>query len=222
MSASLISAAVVAVALVAIPAQPQTNRTWLSVDGERGEGQPKNGPPEQKPGEKPNAPDKPMTVAKVKEGLYVIRGPFSLCGPGGCRGDSPTVNTGLWHEAGDVIVRVTPAGVILVDDKFEWHAQELLEKIRSITALPIKYVLNSHYHADHTGGNAAMIAQGALIVTSRNMRDEYLGIGGRIGGASGGNAPIPVPQIVFGGDSGAVYLGGVEAQMWYFGRAHTG
>jgi cyclase len=159
------------------------------------------------------------TVEKVKEGLYVIRGPFSLCGPGGCRGDSPKVNTGLWHEAGDVIVRVTPAGVILVDDKFEWHAQELLEKVRSITPLPIKYVLNSHYHTDHTGANAAMIEQGALIVTSRNMRDEFLGVGGRPGR---GDAPIPVPQIVFGGDFGAVYLGGVEAQMWYFGRAHTG
>lgn len=223
MRASLISAAVVAAVMVAVPAQPQTNRKWLSVDGERGDGQPKDAPPEQKPGEKPNSPDKPMTVEKVKEGLYVIRGPFSLCGPGGCRGDSPKVNTGLWHEAGDVIVRVTPAGVILVDDKFEWHAQELLEKVRSITPLPIKYVLNSHYHVDHTGANAAMIEQGAVIVTSRNMRDEFLGIGGGImGGATIGNASNPVPQIVFGGDFGAVYLGGVEAQMWYFGRAHTG
>jgi cyclase len=219
MRVSLISMAVVAVAILALPAQPQSSRQWLSVDGERGDGQPRNAGPEQKPGEKPNAPDKPMTVEKIKDGIYVIRGPFSLCGPAGCRGDSSKVNTGLWHEAGDVIVRVTPAGVILVDDKYEWHAQELLEKVRSITSQPIKYVLNSHYHGDHTGANAAMIEQGALVVTSRNMRDEFLGVGGRAGR---GNAPTAVPQIVFGGDSGAVYLGGAEAQMWYFGRAHTG
>jgi glyoxylase-like metal-dependent hydrolase (beta-lactamase superfamily II) len=68
-----------------------------------------------------------------------------------------------------------------------------------------------------------MIAQKALMVTSRNMRDEYLGVGGgRMGGPRSGDAPIPVPQIVFGGDSGGLYLGGVEAQMWYFGPAHTG
>jgi hypothetical protein len=69
MRSSLISAAVAAV-IVSVPAQPQTNRKWLSVDGERGDDQPKNASPEQKPG------DKPMTVEKVKEGLYVIRGPY--------------------------------------------------------------------------------------------------------------------------------------------------
>ncbi len=68
-----------------------------------------------------------------------------------------------------------------------------------------------------------MIAQKALMVTSRNMRDEYLGVGGgRMGGPRSGDAPIPVPQIVFGGDSRAVYLGGLEAQMSCFGPAHTG
>src|SRR5206468_5161221 len=74
-----------------------------------------------------------------------------------------------------------------------------------------------------TRRSSDLIKEGALIATSRTMRDEFLGIGGGfMGGATVGKASNPAPQIVFGGDFGAVYLGGVEAQMWFFGRAHTG
>jgi cyclase len=162
------------------------------------------------------APDRPMTVEKVKEGLYVIRGPFSACGPGGCRGSSPkALSDGLPHEAGDVAVRVTPDGVILVDDKFPWQVEELLAKVKSITPQPIKYVLNSHYHQDHSGANAAMLAHGFEVIAQRNLRDEILGKGGSMR-----NEPAAAPRIAFG-DFGALYLGGVEVQMFYLGRAHT-
>lgn len=160
--------------------------------------------------------DKPMTVEKVKEGLYVIRGPFSLCATQGCRGPAPKAAAdGLMHEAGDVAVRVTPDGAILVDDKFPWNVEELLEKVKSITPQPIKYVLNSHYHQDHTGANAAMLERGFEVIAQRNLRDEILGKGG-----SRRNEPAAAPPSVFG-DFGALYLGGVEVQMLYLGRAHT-
>jgi len=161
-------------------------------------------------------PDKPMTVEKIKEGLYVIRGPFSVCGPQGCRGSSPkALADGLMHEAGDVAVRITRDGVILVDDKYAWQAEELLAKVKSITTQPIKYVLNSHYHPDHTGANATMLEHGFEVITQRNLRDEILGKGGTLR-----NEPAAAPRIVFG-DFGALHLGGVEVQMLHLGRAHT-
>jgi cyclase len=161
-------------------------------------------------------PDKPMAVEKVKDGLYVIRGPFSVCGPQGCRGPMPkALADGLPHEAGDVAVRVTPDGVILVDDKFPWNVPELLERVKGITPQPIKYVLNSHYHQDHTGANAAMLEHGFEVIAQRNLRDEILGKGSTMR-----NEPAAAPGVVFG-DFGAVYLGGVEVQMLYLGRAHT-
>ncbi len=161
-------------------------------------------------------PDEPMTIEKVKEGLYFVRGPFSACGPAGCRGPAPqALADGLPHEAGDVAVRVTPDGVILVDTKYPWHVDELLEKVRSVTSQPIKYVLNSHYHPDHTGANATMIERGYEVIVQRNLRDEILGLGG-----SRRNEPAAAPHSVFG-DFGAVYLGGVEVQMLYFGGGHT-
>jgi len=161
-------------------------------------------------------PDEPMTIEKVKDGLYVVRGPFSVCGPAGCRGASPqALADGLPHEAGDVAVRVTAEGVILVDTKFPWHVEELLEKIRSVTPQPIKYVLNSHYHPDHTGANAAMLERGYELVVQRDLRDEILGEGG-----SRRNEPAAAPRVVFG-DFGAVYLGGAEVQMLHLGGGHT-
>src|SRR5580765_3705273 len=58
----------------------------------------------------------PMRVEKVKDGLYVIRGPFLKCGTRGCRPNGP--DDGLIHEPGDVALRVTSEGLILIDDKY--------------------------------------------------------------------------------------------------------
>ncbi len=59
-------------------------------------------------------PERPMQVEKVKENLYVLRGPFNKCAPNGC---GAYADDGFLHEAGDVAVRVTPEGLIVVDDK---------------------------------------------------------------------------------------------------------
>ena len=47
------------------------------------------------------------------------------------------------HEAGDVAVRVTSEGLILVDDKFDNNVAEIMEKAKSVSSLPIKYLLNT-------------------------------------------------------------------------------
>ena len=65
----------------------------------------------------------PMRADRVKDGLYVIRGPFLYCMrgcPPGQKGD------GLVHESGDVALRVTPAGLVVVDDKFPDQAADVL------------------------------------------------------------------------------------------------
>jgi cyclase len=49
-------------------------------------------------------------------------------------------------------------------------AKELLAEIRNVTDLPIRYVVNTHYHLDHTGGNAVFKQEGATIVAQRNVR----------------------------------------------------
>src|SRR5271170_1162833 len=76
----------------------------------------------------------PIGIQKLKDDLYVIG-----------------VTKGV--GAGNVAVYVTNEGVILVDDMFDRNHDELMEKLKTITDQPIKYVLNTHQHDDHSGGN---------------------------------------------------------------------
>jgi glyoxylase-like metal-dependent hydrolase (beta-lactamase superfamily II) len=146
-------------------------------------------------------------IDKVKDNLFVVRGPFVPCSTRGCRPNGS--DDGLIHEPGDVAVRVTPAGVILIDDKYPENLSEVLEQIRSVTPLPIRYMLNSHHHGDHVSGNANFRAMGIDVIGHRNIRENFLKI-----------KQPGEPNIVFA-DYGAVYLGGVEVQLLYFGRGHT-
>jgi cyclase len=149
----------------------------------------------------------PMRIEKVKEGLYVVRGPFLQCAPRGC---GPNVtDDGLIHEAGDVAVRVTSDGVLLVDNKFPEHVADVLALVKTVTPQPVKYVLNSHHHGDHTSGNIKIRELGIDVVGHKNIREGFLRI-----------KQAGPPNITFA-DQAAVYLGSAEAQLFYFGRGHT-
>ena len=149
----------------------------------------------------------PARVDKVKDGLYVVRGPFVACGTRGCRPGG--ADDGLIHEAGDVAVRVTPEGLILVDDKYPEFVPEVLARIREISPLPVKYLLNSHHHGDHVSGNGPIRQMGIDIIGHRNIRENFLRI-----------KQAGEPNITFA-DQGAVHLGGVEVQLHWLGRGHT-
>jgi glyoxylase-like metal-dependent hydrolase (beta-lactamase superfamily II) len=154
---------------------------------------------------------RPMWAEKVKEGLYVIRGPLGPCLPMPCPAVATPVNPdGLLHEPGDVAVRVTPEGLILVDTKFAYNIPELLDVIKTISDQPIKYVLASHYHADHNGGIGEMIKLGATVVVNEQLRDAY--DRSKRDGSS--------PQVTFG-DYGSIQLGGVKVEMHHFATGHT-
>jgi glyoxylase-like metal-dependent hydrolase (beta-lactamase superfamily II) len=151
-------------------------------------------------------PAKPMQIEKVKDGLYVIRGPFNPCAPNGCGGAYK--DDGLLHEAGDVAVRVTPEGLILVDDKFQNNVPEILGHVKRVSTLPIKYLLNTHHHTDHAGGDAVFINT-TEIIAHRNVRENFLR-----------NKQPGAPRVTFS-DQASVFLGNVEVRAYYFGRGHT-
>src|SRR5262249_31086649 len=89
----------------------------------------------------------PLTMEKVSENLWVIMG-----------------------DGGNVAVMPTSEGVVLVDDKFARDAPEIQTKVKTVSEKPIRYVLNTHQHGDHTGGNAALLDSGAEIIVNRNAR----------------------------------------------------
>jgi glyoxylase-like metal-dependent hydrolase (beta-lactamase superfamily II) len=111
-------------------------------------------------------------------------------------------------DGGNVAVYITNEGVILVDDKFEYDFNDILDKVKSVTNQPIKYVLNTHHHGDHTGSNAKFLPT-AEIISHVNARKNIVDL--KQPGA---------PRVTFSQET-SVFLGGKEVRARYFGRGHT-
>ena len=67
-----------------------------------------------------------------------------------------------------------PDGVLMVDSQNRQVAEKTLKTLRSFTDGPIRIMVNTHVHSDHTGGNAFFAKQGALIYSQENLRNEML------------------------------------------------
>ena len=159
-------------------------------------------------------------VALVSGAVSLAQGPAPAAGRGGGQPVQPIqmVKPGLYVVPGggsNSIVRVTPEGVILVDTKMPGAANydALLQQIRSVTPQPVKVVIVTHHHADHTGNNDRFIAAGAQVIGHTQLAsslDTYQ------------FDPRPAkPTATYDGER-AVRLGGVEVRVLHLGRAHTG
>src|SRR5262245_4685899 len=86
-----------------------------------------------------------------------------------------------------------PDGVLLVDTENRQVAEKTLKTIRSFTDGPIKVLVNTHIHPDHTGANAFFAKQGAVIFSQEDLRIEMLRPPAR---PNGQPAPTPEPAAV--------------------------
>src|SRR3954467_6801703 len=83
-----------------------------------------------------------------------------------------------------------PDGVLMVDTENRQVAEKTLQAIRSFTNAPIKVLVNTHIHGDHTGANAFFAKQGAVIFSQENLRTEMVRPPLRAGGQ-----PAPAPDM---------------------------
>jgi cyclase len=104
-----------------------------------------------------------MTVEqKIGSNLAIIHG-------------NPGVDTSHPDASGGrVAVLYGPDGVLMVDANNEEIHEKLLKAVRTLSGGPIKLLINSHAHPDHTGGNAYFARQGAVIMAQENLRDELM------------------------------------------------
>jgi cyclase len=110
---------------------------------------------------------------------------------------------------GLVTVLVTDDGVLLVDDKFEIDHDNIMAMLRTVTDQPVKYVVNTHYHGDHSGGNAKLQALNAVAVASAEARARMVAAN-----QSG------LPDFTLG-ESAALYIGGKTVELHHVSPAHT-
>lgn len=78
----------------------------------------------------------------------------------------------LFGPGGNIGVSIGDDGVYVIDDKFARFGAEIIDVIGTLSDKPIKFVMNTHHHGDHTGANAEMKAVGATILAHDNVRDR--------------------------------------------------
>jgi cyclase len=130
----------------------------------------------------------------------------------------------LEGAGGNVTIAVGTDGIIMVDTQFAPMHDKLKAAIEKISPLPIKYVINTHYHGYHTGGNAAFHKDGATIVAQDNIRVR-LTAGNAPNGLTGAKmAPQPadaLPTETYAGGSKVVEVGGRKALLNHVYNSHT-
>lgn len=76
----------------------------------------------------------------------------------------------LVGQGGNIGLFVGEDGVFMIDDQFAPLTSKILAAIKTVTNKPVNYLINTHWHGDHTGGNLNMANEGAIIVSHENVR----------------------------------------------------
>jgi glyoxylase-like metal-dependent hydrolase (beta-lactamase superfamily II) len=129
----------------------------------------------------------------------------------------------LAGAGGNVTIAVGTDGIIMVDGQYAPMHDKLKAAIAKISPLPIKYLINTHFHGDHTGGNAPFHRDGATIVAQDNIRVRLAA--GTTNGLSGAKTPPQpadaLPTDTYFGGQKIIEVGGRRAILTHINNAHT-
>jgi glyoxylase-like metal-dependent hydrolase (beta-lactamase superfamily II) len=129
----------------------------------------------------------PAEIVKFRDGIYLIRS----------------------QGSGNITVFTSDDGLLIVDTKTTMEYDTWMGLLRTVTDQPIRYVINTHFHADHAGGNVGVEGLGAAIIATDNVRK-------RLSATQAAGLPI----FTFN-DHMDVYFAGKTLQLYYYGRGHT-
>jgi glyoxylase-like metal-dependent hydrolase (beta-lactamase superfamily II) len=129
----------------------------------------------------------------------------------------------LEGAGGNVTIAVGTDGIIMVDTQFAPMHDKLMAAIKQISPLPIKQIIITHFHGDHTGGIAAFRKDGAAVLAEDNIRLRLMG--GTTNGTNGNKTPpVPadaLPSDTYFGGSKTIEVGGRKAIVSHVYNAHT-
>jgi cyclase len=122
----------------------------------------------------------------------------------------------LEGQGGTIGALVGPDGVFLVDTQFAPLTEKLVAAVKKISSSPIKFIVNTHVHGDHTGGNENFAKLGAIIFSRDQLR-------ARLARPGGNAAPAPqvaLPVVTYDGPV-TIHLNGEDVQLIPIRSAHT-
>jgi len=140
-----------------------------------------------------------VKAQKVADGIYMLTG-----------------------AGGNIGVSVGEDGIVIVDDQYAPLAPKILAALKGISDKPVRFILNTHYHGDHTGGNQDFAKTGSIIIAHENVR-KLLAEGTTIERFKMVTPPASkeaLPVITFD-QSATVHLNGEDIRALHFPNGHT-
>ncbi|MCB1666620.1 MAG: MBL fold metallo-hydrolase [Pseudomonadales bacterium] len=125
---------------------------------------------------------------------------------------------------GNIGVQVGPDGVLLVDSLFDPFTERLLNSVKQVSDEQVRFLINTHIHVDHVGGNANLAERGVVIFSQENTRLRFLDERSRIprnGGTFGPPHPEAGRPLVTFKDEMSFHLNGEDIQVFHVPPAHT-
>src|SRR5881296_222969 len=133
----------------------------------------------------------------------------------------------LEGQGGNIAASVGEDGIVIVDDQFAPLAEKIQAVLKNIgvTDKPVRFVINTHYHGDHTGGNEAFNNAGSTLIAHANVRKRL-----ETGGTAGNGGSIKVEQKLASGNAlpiitfehdVTVHLNGEDIRALHFPSGHT-
>ena len=139
-----------------------------------------------------------ITTAKITDSFYALEG-----------------------QGGRMGVQVGPEGVFLVDSQFGPLSERLIAAIRQISPAPLRFLVNTHVHGDHTGGNENFAKAGATILARPLLRDRLMKPAAPAAGAAPAPAPAAALPVITYDARTVVHLNGEAIELVPLPLAHT-
>ena len=128
----------------------------------------------------------------------------------------------LEGEGGNIGVLIGNDGIVIIDDQFAPLSEKIRTALKTLSDKPVRFVINTHFHGDHVGGNENFGGQGAIIVAQENSRlrmtsDEFMATINNQKKAAPYDA---LPKVTFN-ESVTLHLNGETVQVFHVTNAHT-
>src|SRR5688572_22546866 len=125
----------------------------------------------------------------------------------------------LTGAGGNIGVSVGSDGIVVVDDQYAPLAPKIEAALKTITDQPLRFILNTHYHGDHTGGNEHF-GKSAPIVAHENVRKRLASGSTRLGTTVPPSPAAALPVLTFN-DSVTIHLNGEDVRAVHMPHGHT-
>lgn len=124
-------------------------------------------------------------------------------------------------QGGTIGILVGPDGILMVDSQFAPLSQKIVAAIRQVSNEPIRFLIDTHVHADHTGGNENFAKMGAVIFAREELRERLIHPAPAANGTVPAGAPPAALPVVTYESPITFHMDGEEARLIPIPRAHT-